>query len=62
MEEYVMVWSNWMNVILGSWLILSPFILGFSSDQATWNNLIVGFLVLVFALISRSAIAARTSI
>jgi len=52
-----MNWARWANVILGIWLILSPFILGFVTDQATWNNIIVGFLVLVFAFVTRSSMA-----
>jgi len=40
------------NIILGIWLILSPFILGYSSSSAIWNSIIVGFLVMVFAYIS----------
>ena len=52
-----MTWARWANVILGIWLILSPFILGFVTDQATWNNIIVGFLVLVFAFVTRSTMS-----
>ena len=44
---------GWFNVVLGIWLILSPFILGFATREATWNNIIVGFLVLMLALSSR---------
>jgi hypothetical protein len=40
------------NVVLGIWLILSPFILGYNSSSAIWNSIIVGFLVMVFAYIS----------
>jgi len=40
------------NILLGIWLILSPFILGYSSSSAIWNSIIVGFLVMVFAYIS----------
>ena len=49
-----MSWARWANVVLGIWLVLSPFILGFATDQATWNNIIVGFLVLVLAFVTRS--------
>ncbi|EKE02583.1 MAG: hypothetical protein ACD_20C00357G0006 [uncultured bacterium] len=52
-----MTWARWANVILGIWLILSPFILGFVTDQATWNNILVGFLVLVFAFVTRSTMS-----
>ncbi|MFZ0916568.1 MAG: SPW repeat protein [Candidatus Udaeobacter sp.] len=36
-------WS-WSNVILGIWLILSPFVLGFS-QAALWNNVILGIII-----------------
>lgn len=38
----------WVNIILGIWLILSPWILGFSGNGgATWNNIIIGLVVAV---------------
>ena len=39
-------WEDWVNAALGAWLIISPFILGFSAlAVALWNQLIVGVLV-----------------
>ncbi|HYG34455.1 MAG TPA: SPW repeat protein [Clostridia bacterium] len=47
--------SNWMNVVLGVWLAVSPFILGFTRlESAMWNNIIIGLLVLVLALMQGS--------
>ncbi|HEX3620670.1 MAG TPA: SPW repeat protein [Candidatus Udaeobacter sp.] len=37
-------WS-WSNVILGIWLIISPFVLGFFSQAALWNNVILGIII-----------------
>lgn len=38
-------------MVLGVWLILSPWILGFSGEAgATWNAVIVGLLVGLLAL------------
>lgn len=43
-------WSSWTNVVLGIWLILSPFILGFGYHSgALWNNVILGIVVSAFA-------------
>jgi hypothetical protein len=40
-------WS-WGAAVLGFWLVISPFVLGFASvPAALWNNLIAGALVLV---------------
>lgn len=45
-----MYWQSWVNTILGIWLILSPFLLGFSDvASATWNNIIIGILLAVVA-------------
>jgi SPW repeat len=39
-------WEEWIKSALGAWLIVSPFILGFSTaGLALWSQLIVGVLV-----------------
>ncbi|BCP65887.1 SPW repeat protein [Thermus thermophilus] len=44
-------WQDWANLVLGLWLVLSPWILGFSgTSSATWNAVIVGLLVGLLAL------------
>ncbi len=44
------MWQNWLNVILGVWLILSPWIFGYvGKSGALWNSVIVGILVAVLA-------------
>ncbi len=41
----------WGGIILGVWLILSPWILGFSSlNLAFWNCVILGSGIILFAL------------
>lgn len=46
--------ANWVNVILGSWVVISPFVLGFSNLRAAmWNGVATGLAVLLLAL-SRS--------
>lgn len=43
-------WEEWFNAALGAWLIVSPFILGFSAiSAALWNQLVVGLVVLVLS-------------
>ncbi len=40
------MWEEWINLVLGMWLIVAPYVLGFSSDMlATANHVIVGVLV-----------------
>jgi len=51
---------DWANVILGIWLIISPFALGVSYiPRLMWNNVIVGIVVAGFAL--SNALSASTS-
>lgn len=39
-------WEEWINVVLGAWLIVSPFLLGFAAHAtALWNQIVVGVLV-----------------
>src|SRR2546423_6495501 len=34
---------SWVNLLLGIWLIISPFVLAYStSPHATWNDVILG--------------------
>jgi len=42
-------WEEWINVILGAWLVISPWVLG-ATLIATTNLVVVGFLVLALAL------------
>jgi hypothetical protein len=45
------VWEEWVNLVVGVWLFFSPWILGFAGlYSATWNSLIVGFLIAVLAV------------
>jgi SPW repeat len=47
----VMAWEEWGNVVLGVWLVISPWVLGFSGmAQAMSNAVIVGVVVGVLAL------------
>jgi len=39
---------DWINVVIGVWLIIAPFILGYSAIVAAiWNDIIVGLVVVV---------------
>jgi hypothetical protein len=43
---------SWANFVLGLWLIIAPFALGYSSvPAATWNSVIVGIVVAVLSII-----------
>ena len=44
------LWGEWINLVLGMWLIIAPFVLPHASGTARWNHLIVGILVVADAL------------
>ena len=44
-------WAVTINLLLGIWVAVSPWVLGLSGDvELTWNSLIVGVAVAVLAL------------
>jgi hypothetical protein len=48
-------WEDWASWILGIWLILSPWVLGFHLDQtATTNVVILGFLIVFTEVVELS--------
>jgi hypothetical protein len=49
-------WQEGLNLLLGIWVFIAPWVLGFSgAANAAWDHWIVGFLVFVFALAGLSA-------
>jgi hypothetical protein len=41
-----------LNFILGIWVLISPFVLGYSHDKgAIWNNVISGIIIMVIAAV-----------
>lgn len=50
--------ASWINVLIGAWLIASPWILGFTDWAATSNHVLFGFLIALLAAPS-AVIASR---
>lgn len=43
-------WAEWINVVLGVWLMAAPWLLGFTGlAGATGSHVVLGFLVAAFA-------------
>jgi hypothetical protein len=42
-------WEEWINLLLGLWLIASPWVLGFDHTRAMHVAILIGVLVAVFA-------------
>lgn len=53
-------WS-WVNVILGIWMIISPFALGAMTTAVLWNNIILGIVIALIATGSASSKAPATA-
>ncbi len=48
-------WASGINILLGVWIIISPFVLAFRhSPAAAWNNVVVGFVIGLLALVRAS--------
>ena len=46
-------WQDWVNLILGVWLFLSPWLLRYTgTTAAAWNAWILGVAIVVFAAIA----------
>lgn len=45
---------SWINAVLGLWLIISPFVLAFTSLYAIWTNLILGLIIGILSIASAS--------
>lgn len=43
--------ASFLNVLAGIWLIVAPWVLGYTSSRAHWNEVIFGIVVGVLALI-----------
>ena len=44
-------WEEWTNLALGAWLLISPWLLGFSASAAlVWNAVFIGALIVLFAV------------
>jgi hypothetical protein len=44
-------WEEWANLLLGIWVFVSPWVLGFDGSQAMHINLVVGIIVAMLATI-----------
>ena len=51
------MWTSWINIILGVWMIISPFILGFVGGAVITNSIILGIIVIALSAWSSSTTA-----
>ena len=43
------VWEEWLNLIVGLWVLVSPWVLGFAGTTATRVHFVIGIIVAVLA-------------
>jgi len=48
------MWANWINFVLGIWLIIAAFIAGITTSKSgsLWNDVIVGIIVVILAYLA----------
>jgi hypothetical protein len=44
------VWEEWINVVLGLWLVVSPWFAGMASSTAAANCIVAGVLLIALAV------------
>ena len=49
-------WQDWLNLLIGIWLFISPWVIGFAGTDyaASWNAWILGVGIVVFSAIAVS--------
>lgn len=46
-----MRWNHIVLIVLGIWLLISPWVLGYSAlNLPSWNSVLIGVLTIIFAL------------
>lgn len=46
-------WQDWVNLSLGAWLFVSPWVLGFDMEaKAAWNSYLLGAAIVIFAAVA----------
>ncbi len=43
------VWEEWLNLVIGLWLVVSPWVLKFSGSTAMRVNVVLGVIVAILA-------------
>jgi hypothetical protein len=56
------VWASWINLLLGLWMIISPFVLRYTvSATAQWNGVVVGVLIAIAGLSATQSYSSAAS-
>ena len=44
------IWEEWVTLIVGAWIFISPWVLGFANARESWNFYIVGGAVFILSI------------
>ena len=44
-------WEEWLNLVVGLWVLVSPWVLGFAQTTAMWVHVVIGIIVAVIAAV-----------
>jgi hypothetical protein len=44
-------WEEWLNLVVGLWVLVSPWVLEFANTTAMWVHIVIGIIVAVVAAI-----------
>ncbi len=59
-QENTVKYLNWINAVLGLWLIIAPFVLSYSSAAtAMWNDIVIGLVALVLGAWAALAVGSQ---
>jgi hypothetical protein len=55
-------WASWLNLILGLWMIISPWVVGYAvNPTALWNGVVLGILIGIAGIVAAQAASAAAS-
>ena len=52
-------WASWVDALIGVWLIVSPWVYGYSGSRWEWNSIVIGIIMAVLG--TWSALASDTA-
>ena|SRR5690242_17993439 len=53
-------WLSWVNALAAVWLVVSPWVLGFTADRNPfWNALVLGLIVFVLSVYAAMPVRPR---
>ena len=47
------VWEEWLNLIMGVWVLVAPWVVGFAGTTAMYVHIVIGVIVAVLAVAAR---------